>query len=196
MRTRRRSLCPSSGMSARTGESIAVYSEARYVAASAYGNPVALTPEDRPARHSTGTSRRHGASPPSPARRATGSRSASTTLYHKSRQPRPGAGLNGQPMDHRGGPQLRRQHDVSENLGPASRIATGQTIHFPNRSFTTLRITIDGTTWSGRKSMLAASGVGFSEVRIPGMTSQRRSRCLRTSCGRSGTSSSRTASLW
>ena len=39
----------------------------------------------------------------------------------------------------------------------------------PKRSFTTLRITIDGTTWSGRRSMLAASGVGFSEVRIPGV---------------------------
>ena len=32
-----------------TGESLAVYSQARYVTASAYGNPVAFTPEDRPA---------------------------------------------------------------------------------------------------------------------------------------------------
>src|SRR5208283_262512 len=31
------------------GQSIASYSDARYVAASAYGNPVTLTPEDRPA---------------------------------------------------------------------------------------------------------------------------------------------------
>ena len=58
---------------------------------------------------------------------------------------------------------------VTENLSSASRTSTGQTISFSSRSFTTLRITIDATTWSGRKSLLGASGVGFSEVRIPGV---------------------------
>ena len=61
-------------------------------------------------------------------------------------------------------------HPLAVALTPASRRTSGETIRFPERSFTTLRITIDATTWSGRGSMQGASGVGFSEVRIPGVS--------------------------
>ena len=92
------------------GESIAVYSEARYVAASAYGNPVALTPEDRPAEAFDGNldtawsvaafsdaHRQLAPGPPRPSR------------YHRSRQPRPGTGLYGQPVDHPSDRRVRWQ---------------------------------------------------------------------------------------
>ena len=61
------------------GQSVALYGEAHYVPASAYGNPVAFTPEDRPAEAFDDNLERPGAWPPSRTPLGTGSRSASTT---------------------------------------------------------------------------------------------------------------------
>jgi hypothetical protein len=153
------------------GQSIAVYGEARYVTASAYGNPVSFTPEDRAAEAFDGNIDTAW---------SVGAFSNATGNWIQVR------------LDHRVttdhinlvqvlGSTVNRwitrvsiafdgRPAISEKLGSASRTAAGQTIRFPRRSFTTLRITIDGTTWSGRESMLGSSGVGFSEVRIPGVS--------------------------
>ena len=61
------------------------------------------------------------------------------------------------------------KHPMRFALTNASHITTGQTLHFPTRSFHTLRITLDGTTDS-HVTPLDASAVGFSEVEIPGQT--------------------------
>jgi hypothetical protein len=152
-------------------ESVADYTGAHYVAASAYGNPVTLTPEDRPLEAFDGNLDTAW---------SVAAFSDATGNWLQVRLDHPVT------TDHVNlvqvlGPTVNRwvtrvtlafdgTHAISENLDPASRTAAGQTVRFPKRSFTTMRITIDGTTWSGRRSMLAASGVGFSEVRIPGVS--------------------------
>ena len=153
-----------------TGESLAVYSQARYVTASAYGNPVAFTPEDRPAEAFDGNL--DTAWSVAAFSDATGNwlqvrLDHPVTTDHISLVQVLGSTVNRWITRVTVG--FDGNEAISESLGPASRTAAGQTIRFPKRSFTTLRITIDGTTWAGRASMLGASGVGFSEVRIPGM---------------------------
>jgi arabinofuranan 3-O-arabinosyltransferase len=59
-------------------------------------------------------------------------------------------------------------HAVTVKLGPSSRTATGQTVTFPTRTFSTLKITIDATNTGIEKIYNGKSGVGFAEVRIPG----------------------------
>ena len=152
-------------------ESVAIYTGARYVAASAYGNPVSLTPEDRPAEAFDGNLDTAW---------SVAAFSDATGNWLQVRLDRPVTTGHINLVQVLGSTVNRwitrvtlhfdGTHAVSENLGLASRTAAGQTVHFPQRSFTTLRITIDGTTWAGRSSMLAASGVGFSEVRIPGVS--------------------------
>ncbi|NNN22132.1 MAG: DUF3367 domain-containing protein [Acidimicrobiales bacterium] len=56
---------------------------------------------------------------------------------------------------------------ITASLGAESRTPKGQTINFPMRSFTTLRITIDGVTTTGNKT--GVTDVGFSEVGISGI---------------------------
>ena len=154
-------------------ESVAVYSNARYVAASGYGNPVSLTPEDRPAEafdNNTETAWSVAAF------------SSATGDWLQVRLNRPERTDHLNLVQALGGTVNRwitratlsfdGAHPVTVRLGATSRTAAGQTVSFSMRSFSTLRITIDATTWSGRRSMLAASGVGFSEVRIPGVSIQ------------------------
>ncbi|MCK4176777.1 alpha-(1-_3)-arabinofuranosyltransferase domain-containing protein [Aciditerrimonas ferrireducens] len=61
------------------------------------------------------------------------------------------------------------RHPVREHLGPASRDARtgGQVLRFPTRTFTTLRITIDATNQGG------TAPVGLSEVRIGDVVDRR-----------------------
>ena len=152
-------------------QSVASYSGARYVAASGYGNPVSLTPEDRPAEafdDNTETAWSVAAF------------SNATGAWLQVRLDRPERTDHLNLVQVLGGTVNRwitkatlsfdGGRGVTVRLGAASHSAGGETIKFPLRSFTTLRITIDATTWSGRRSMLAASGVGFSEVRIPGVS--------------------------
>ena len=151
-------------------QSLAVYTEAHYVSASAYGNPVSFTPEDRPAEAFDGNLATAW---------SVAAFSDATGNWLQVRLDHPVT------TDHINlvqvlGSTVNRwitrvtlcfdgKQAVTENLSSSSRTSTGQTILFSSRSFTTLRITIDATTWSGRKSLLGASGVGFSEVRIPGV---------------------------
>ena len=152
-------------------ESVAVYTGARYVAASGYGNPVSLTPEDRPAQAFDGNLATAWSV-------AAFSDATGNWLQVRLGHPVTTDHINlvqvlGSTVNRwitRVTLEFDGSHARSENLNLASRTAAGQTVRFPKRSFTTLRITIDGTTWSGRSSMQAASGVGFSEVRIPGVS--------------------------
>ncbi|HEY1987997.1 MAG TPA: alpha-(1-_3)-arabinofuranosyltransferase family protein [Acidimicrobiales bacterium] len=60
---------------------------------------------------------------------------------------------------------------VTAELGPGSRSPAGQTLSFPSRRYSTLRITVDAI---GQAPVLSAtqatSSVGFAEVQIPGVT--------------------------
>ena len=151
-RTRPRSRCRSSPTSRpRTKASLST-AEARYVTASAYGNPVSLTPEDRPAEAFDGNL--ETAWSVAAFSDATGNWlqvRLDHPVDHRPHQPRPGARLHRQPVDHPGDAVASTATTPSpQSLGAASRTAAGQTIQFSSRrSFTTLRITIDATTWSG-----------------------------------------------
>ncbi len=60
---------------------------------------------------------------------------------------------------------------VTVHLGPVSRTAAGQTITFPARTFSTLRITIDAGKLSKNHYKAGFQNTaGFAEVRIPGVT--------------------------
>ncbi len=56
------------------------------------------------------------------------------------------------------------------NLNMRSRVGLGQMIYFPTKTFTTLRVTIDSTNFSGAKSanFYAAAPVGLSDVSVVG----------------------------
>jgi hypothetical protein len=60
---------------------------------------------------------------------------------------------------------------VTIDLGPASLTPPGQVFTFPARTFTTLRITVDGVAVSDPSVAVGSrSSVGFAEVGIPGVT--------------------------
>ena len=60
---------------------------------------------------------------------------------------------------------------VTVELGPESRTPAGQTVTFPARRFSRLDIRVDESNIGIRADYSGASGVGFAEVRIPGVTS-------------------------
>ena len=150
------------------GQSVTVYSGARYVTASAYGNPITLTPEDRPSQAFDGNTETAWSV-------AAFSGASGNWLQVRLDHPVTTDHLNlvqvlGSSVNRwitRVTVEFDGGHAIGATLTSASRHAGGQTIRFPKRTFSTLRITVDGTTWSGRQSMQGASGVGFSEVRIP-----------------------------
>jgi hypothetical protein len=59
---------------------------------------------------------------------------------------------------------------VAVRLGPSSRTPAGQTVTFPRRTFTTMRIRIDATNIKGTNLNAGPSSVGFAEVRLAGTT--------------------------
>jgi hypothetical protein len=61
---------------------------------------------------------------------------------------------------------------IHVSLGPASRSLSGegQTLTFPTTTFRSLRITIDGTNLNQVGNTASLPGIGFAEVRIPGVT--------------------------
>ena len=63
---------------------------------------------------------------------------------------------------------------LAVSLGPGSRTAQGQTISFPTRSFTTLRVTIDETNLTGASPTIIqnASPVGLAAVELGGALAQ------------------------
>jgi hypothetical protein len=154
---------------ANDSETIATYSEAHYVSASSYGNPVAFTSEDRPylafdgnlntawttAAFSSAIGQWLQVSLDNPV----------TTNVVDLVQPylqQPNRWITKVTLTFDG-------HDsITTTLGNASRQGNGQIVRFPAHSFSTLRVTIDATT-GGSTNYTGASGVGFAEVGIPGV---------------------------
>jgi arabinofuranan 3-O-arabinosyltransferase len=62
-------------------------------------------------------------------------------------------------------------HRLPVTLGPSSLKPSGQVVTFPKRTFSRLRITVDGVgNTSPNTPVLSRSSVGFAEVAIPGIT--------------------------
>jgi len=159
-------LFPGAPASAKT---TATYVGAVSVTASSYGNPVSYLPEDKA----------YGAvdNNPDSAWRTAGFVADPAGQWWQIRLHRPITADHltlTQPLN---GTNLRwitevtltfdGRHHVVEHLDKASRVAGGQVVRFPLRSFTTLRITIDRTT--DDHAVNKASPVGFSSVQIPGV---------------------------
>ncbi|MGO9557705.1 MAG: alpha-(1-_3)-arabinofuranosyltransferase family protein [Acidimicrobiales bacterium] len=152
-----------------SSQTIATYSEARYVIASSYGNPIEFTPEDRPYMAFDGN--------PSTAW-LTSSLSAASGQWLQAALDHPvKVGsldlMQAYPEDtQRWITKATITFDggspVTVKLGVSSRRSGGQIVRFAPRSFSTIRITIDGTNWNGR-NLSDATGVGFAEVGIPGV---------------------------
>ena len=60
-------------------------------------------------------------------------------------------------------------HPVTVHLGPSSLVETGQTVDFSSRRFKTLTIVLEATNIGTRGGYGGINGVGFAEVRIPGV---------------------------
>jgi len=58
------------------------------------------------------------------------------------------------------------KHPLTVDLGATSRTATGQTITFPTRTFSTLRLRVDATNLKGYDPNAGPSSVGLAEVRV------------------------------
>jgi arabinofuranan 3-O-arabinosyltransferase len=152
-----------------SAETVAGYTDARYVAASAYGNPVAFTPEDRPYAAFDGnpaTAWSVAAFSPAPGNWLQVRLKRPDTIDHLDLSQVLGSSQNRWITEVTIGFDGRSR--VTERLGQTSHTAAGEVVRFPPHTFQTLRITIDKTTWHGR-SLAGAAGVGFSEVRIPGV---------------------------
>jgi arabinofuranan 3-O-arabinosyltransferase len=61
-------------------------------------------------------------------------------------------------------------HPLTVALGPASHQPPGQEVRFPTRTFRTLQVTIDATNTGRRAIYNGLSGVGFSNIGIPGVS--------------------------
>ena len=179
-------------------QSVALFGQARYVTASTYGNPVAFTPEDR---------RRRGLrrQPSTAWSVAAFSKATGNWLQIRLDHAVTTDQLNlvqvlGSSVNRwitRVTLQLRRRPFVPENARPAaSRSAGGQTVRFPRRSFTTLRITIDARRASAAGCSRAPRESVSPRSAFPAYKSPRRSSCLRICCARLGARRSPTASRW
>ena len=93
---------------------------------------------------------------------------------NRSCQPAAGDQRLANQMDHRSHPDFRRHQDHARRTRAASRSpsGTGQTVAFPTTTFTTLRVTIDGTNLNQAGNPASLPGVGFAEVRVPGVKMQ------------------------
>ena len=139
---------------ATTNQTVAEQLGVKSVQASNYGNPITYVPEDRPDQALDGNLRTtwtvaafdNPVGPVPPGR-------AGPSAHHRPRQPRPAPVRAAQSLDHARHASLRRwasRHGEarSRRRGPRP----GQTVTFPTRTFTTLRITIDATNTGIEKS--------------------------------------------
>jgi hypothetical protein len=149
----------------------AVYSGAVYVSASSYGNATTYTPEDRPYEAFDGnntTAWTAGAFELPVGNWIQIRLQSSHSIDHLNLvQP-----LGGDPdrWIRRVSLDFGNGHVIRATLGPSSRTAAGQTITFPRLTFTTLRITVTATTHAHGIHNGGSSGVGFAEIRIPGVS--------------------------
>ena len=152
--------------------SIATYVGAVNVTASSYGNTVSYTPATRPYAAIDGnpdTAWETGTFVPDPAGQwwQVHFPTPTTTDEVVLAQPLPTGGKT------RSISKVTLRFDGGQpftaRLGPSSITPGGQTITFPSRTFSTLRVTIDATT-DDDVSTQTASAVGFSKVTVPGET--------------------------
>jgi arabinofuranan 3-O-arabinosyltransferase len=148
------------------------------VQASAYGNNISYTPEDRPARAMDGdlrTAWKAGDFGAVEGERIVVTLDRPVTTDHIDLvQPLYGdrnrwiteATL-----------RLDDDHELTTALSDESRTPTGQTVSFPRRTVKSFEITVDETNLGTRPSYSGVSGVGFAEIRVrdqqPGATDVR-----------------------
>jgi len=80
-------------------------------------------------------------------------------------------------------------HPVTVNLGPSSLVEAGQTVAFSRRRFHELTIVLEATNIGTRAGYGGINGVGFSEVRIPGVHADQTVRLPTDLLQRAGTAS-------
>jgi hypothetical protein len=137
------------------------------VQASAYGNNISYTPEDRPARAMDGdlrTAWKVGDFDAVEGERIRVTLDKPVTTDHINLvQP-----LYGDRNRWITNATLRfgDGHDLTTQLGDDSRSAAGQTVTFPSRTVKSFEITIDKTNIGTRPSYSGVSGVGFAEIRV------------------------------
>jgi hypothetical protein len=143
------------------------------VRATQYGNPVSYDPGSRPdlaIDGDTTTAWEAGAfSDPTGARLEIDLQHPVTTDYVNLVQPLTGANeryITAATLTFDGG------SPVKVAMEPTSRTPAGQTISFPTRTFSRLDITVDDINYGKRADYAGGSGVGLSEVRIPGVSMQ------------------------
>jgi hypothetical protein len=148
---------------------VASYVGALDVTASSYGNTVSYTPEDRAYNAVDGnldTSWNTGTFVPDPAGQWWQARFSNpvTTDHVTLVQPQTG---DRRRWITRATLTFDGTRAFTVDLGASSRTSSGQVISFPQRTFHTLRITIDATS-DDHMPIPSASAVGFAEVEVPG----------------------------
>ncbi|MFN8037859.1 MAG: alpha-(1-_3)-arabinofuranosyltransferase family protein [Acidimicrobiales bacterium] len=161
------------------GESDATVTEQQgsaTVTATAYGNPITYTPDDRPANALDGDPRtawRVGAIDSPIGERLIIDLDQPVTTDHLSLlQPLTNV-RNRWITDvklHFGKDGTAGASTADAQLGLESRVEPGQTVTFPSRTFDHLEIEITGDDVGKRPRYDGLSGVGFAEVRIPGVS--------------------------
>jgi hypothetical protein len=151
-------------------QTVAEISQVASVRATAYGNPIANTAENRPFQAIDGnpdTAWTEGAFSPATDESLQIKLTHPVTTNHISLlQPQ-----TGEPNRHVTRVTLtfdgHRRETVA--LSHASRVGFGQVVTFPRTTFRTLTVTVDATSSGIRKSYQSQSAVGFAEVDIPGV---------------------------
>ncbi len=137
------------------------------VTASSYGNPVTFTPEDRAAMAIDGNLNTAW---------QTGAFSSARGQWLRIKLLKPVTTNSIDLVQPLHGNPLRwitkvtitfdGKHPLTVHLGPTSRTAAGQVVHFNTRTFRTVKITIDNTSQAFGSNTAALNAVGFAEVRI------------------------------
>ncbi len=151
-------------------QTVAVVNGVASVRATAYSNPITNTAENQPLNAVDGdadTAWTEGAFSPAT------DESIQVKLVH------PVAADHVTLLQPQTGPRNRTVTDVTlsfdggspvnATLGAASLTGAGQVVSFPQRTFHTLTITINGTSAGVRKDYRSQSAVGFAEITIPGV---------------------------
>ncbi len=140
------------------------------VVASAYGDPITDTPENRPINAVDGnpaTAWSFGAHSPVAGQRLQINLSVPVTANHVTllqvQLAHPNRRITAVTLRFDG------SHPVTANLSAASDKSPGQTVSFPARTFHQLEITVDGATGGAGKRYDGLAPVGFAEVGIPGV---------------------------
>ena len=150
------------------GDDTKTVTEQRGVAsimATTYGDPLLLTPEDRPAMAFDGdplTAWTEGAGAKAVGEKLVIDLGSSVTTDQVNLV-QPQTGIRDRFIDH-ATLTFDGKTSVGVTLGPESRTATGQTVTFPKRTFHKLQITVDSVV----SPTNGLGPVGFAEVRIPG----------------------------